>query len=76
MTVRSENGEPAPRASDVPRYLSRAEVATYIGLKSVHSLSGNGELPEPDVMVGSRRGWSSATIDAWRAQRPGRGRWR
>lgn len=72
------NGEPAPTPSDhpdIPRYLSRAQIARYLGLKSVHSLANNGDLPEPDVLVGTRRGWSPATIDAWRASRPGSGRW-
>jgi predicted DNA-binding transcriptional regulator AlpA len=57
------------------RYLSRAEVARYIGLKNAHSLSNNRALPEPDVMVGNRRGWSHETIDSWNAARPGSGRW-
>ena len=72
------NGEPAPPLASrdgIPRYLTRADVARYLGLKSVHSLSNNTALPEPDVMVGSRRGWSTETIDAWRAARPGPGQW-
>lgn len=58
----------------IPRYLSRAEVARRIGLKSVRSLSGM-ELPAHDVEVGEHKGWRSETIDAWQVTRPGRGRW-
>ena len=58
----------------VRKYLSRAEVADRIGLKSVRSLSGM-ILPEPDVEVGIHKGWKPETIDAWQAERPGRGWW-
>lgn len=58
----------------VPIFLSRAEVARRIGLKSVRSLSGM-ELPDHDVLVGEHKGWRTETIDAWQATRPGRGRW-
>jgi len=58
----------------VPRYMGRVEVAEYIGLKSVRSLSGM-TLPPHDVEVGVHKGWLPETIDAWNAARPGRGRW-
>lgn len=45
------------------RYLSRAEVAARIGVRP-DSLSRLA-LPEPDVIIGSVRGWSAKTIDAW-----------
>lgn len=53
------------------RYLSMAEVAERIGVKPP-TLSRY-RLPEPDAVIGSRRGWLPDTIDAWNANRPGRG---
>ena len=32
-------------------------------------------LPEPDAMIGDRRGWLESTIDLWNESRPGRGNW-
>lgn len=58
----------------IPHYLSRADVARRIGLKSVRSLSGM-DLPPHDAEIGEHPGWRSETIDAWQATRPGRGRW-
>ena len=52
-------------------YLSRAEFAEHIGVKP-DTLSRY-KLPEPDAMIGSTRGWTAETIDAWNAARPGRG---
>ncbi|UYL88149.1 helix-turn-helix DNA binding domain protein [Gordonia phage Evaa] len=56
------------------KYLSRADFARYVGLKSVRSLSKY-TLPEPDVEVGPHKGWTTETADAWMEARPGRGRW-
>lgn len=53
------------------RYLSRAEFAERVGVKP-DSL-GRYKLPEPDAMIGSVRGWTEETADAWNAARPGRG---
>ncbi len=59
----------------IATYLGRVEVAAYIGLKSVRSLSGM-TLPPHDAEIGStHKGWTPETIDAWQASRPGRGRW-
>lgn len=55
-------------------YLGRSEVATYLGLKGLRSLT-NVALPPPDAQIGDRKGWLPETIDAWNAARPGRGRW-
>lgn len=55
------------------RYLSTSEVADRIGVK-VGTLSRY-NLPDPDAYIGTTRGWTAATIDAWHAARPGRGRW-
>jgi len=61
-------------AREVPTYLGRVEVAERIGLKSVRSMSGM-TLPPHDVEIGVHKGWTPDTIDAWQANRPGRGRW-
>lgn len=55
-------------------YLSRTEVAHYLGLAGLPSLTGV-TLPPPDAQIGDRKGWLPETIDAWNAKRPGRGRW-
>jgi hypothetical protein len=58
----------------IARYLSRSEVAEYLGLAGVKSLS-RVELPPHDAEIGIYKGWLPATIDRWNATRPGRGRW-
>lgn len=58
--------------SRVRRYLSRSQVAARLGMKSAQSLSGI-DLPLPDVLVGTHRGWLPETIDSWNAERPGKG---
>lgn len=55
-------------------YLGRTEVAHYLGLAGLASLTGV-ELPPPDATIGDRKGWLPATIDKWKKSRPGRGRW-
>lgn len=52
-------------------YLSRAEFAERIGVLT--GTLSRYKLPEPDAMIGSTRGWTVETIDAWNAARPGRG---
>lgn len=58
----------------VLRFLSRTEVAHYLGMKSLGSLTAV-ELPPHDAEIGDRKGWLPGTIDVWNAARPGRGRW-
>ena len=58
----------------VQKYLSRQDVAKRLDMKSVRSLSGI-DLPPHDVEVGRHKGWLPETIDAWHAERPGRGWW-
>lgn len=53
------------------RYLSRAEFAERIGVLT--GTLSRYKLPEPDAMIGSTRGWTAETIDAWNAARPGKG---
>ncbi|MEV8338549.1 XRE family transcriptional regulator [Leucobacter sp. NPDC077196] len=52
-------------------YLSTTEIAERLGITrgALSSLT----LPKPDVTVGTVRGWSEKTIDAWNEQRPGSG---
>lgn len=53
------------------RYLSRAEFAERIGVLT--GTLSRYKLPEPDAMIGSARGWTAETVDAWNASRPRRG---
>jgi len=73
-----DDAAPVPVAhkdsSEPVHYLGRTEVAYYLGLAGLPSLTGV-ELPPPDVMIGDRKGWSPKTIDEWNAKRPGKGRW-
>lgn len=55
----------------VARYLSRGEVAARLGV-APGTLSRY-RLPAPDAVIGDTRGWLPETVDAWHAQRPGRG---
>ncbi|AHB31721.1 helix-turn-helix DNA-binding protein [Mycobacterium phage Bernardo] len=75
MTARDTSAAtPEDTSGDVDVYLSRSEVAEFIGVKSIHSLSGM-NMPEPDIIVGNHKGWKKSTIEAWHASRPGRGNW-
>lgn len=60
-------------AGPVLQFLGRTEVAHYLGMKSIRSLAGV-DLPPHDVEIGDRKGWMPATIDRWKASRPGKGR--
>ena len=53
------------------RYLSLTEVAERLNITK--GALARYKLPEPDVYVGSTRGWSEQTIDEWNAARPGQG---
>ncbi|WOC11267.1 helix-turn-helix transcriptional regulator [Gordonia sp. MP11Mi] len=52
-------------------YLSASEVAERIGV--VRSAISRYKMPPPDALIGATRGWLPETIDAWNADRPGRG---
>jgi predicted DNA-binding transcriptional regulator AlpA len=58
------------------QYLGPAQVAARYGLapETIRSYAAQGKMPEPDVRIGPTAGWSEETIDAWWANRPGRGR--
>ncbi len=61
------------------RYLGLAALAERAGLAkgTVSAYLSRGYLPEPDAVIveGRReaRGWLPETVDAWLANRPGRG---
>jgi hypothetical protein len=63
-----------PQQRPVLKFLGRTEVAHYLGMRSINSLSGV-TLPPHDAEIGDRKGWFPTTIDVWAAKRPGRGRW-
>ncbi|GAA1353329.1 XRE family transcriptional regulator [Falsarthrobacter nasiphocae] len=50
------------------QYWSRTDVATYLGV--LPSSLGRYKLPEPDVLVGTARGWLPERIRAWDQTRP------
>lgn len=53
-------------------YVSTGDVTKKLGI--TQGAMGHYKLPEPDVIVGNRyKGWTEETIDAWIANRPGRG---
>lgn len=52
-------------------YLGFTGFAERVGMKP--GALGNYTLPEPDVYIGSIRGWRPETVDAWNAARPGHG---
>ncbi|NDL58625.1 MerR family transcriptional regulator [Phytoactinopolyspora mesophila] len=58
------------------RALSMAEVARALEMETgtIRTYRKRGVLPDPDVMIGDVPGWMPETIDAWNANRPGRGR--
>lgn len=66
--------DPPPRIRPILVFLGRTEVAHYLGMRSIRSLSGV-VLPAHDAEIGDRKGWFPTTIDVWAAKRPGRGRW-
>lgn len=53
------------------RFLSVGEVARRLGIENASQRGLN--LPEPDALIGSTRGWLPETIDAWAAAHPDRG---
>jgi hypothetical protein len=55
------------------RYLNLTEFAARIDIE--RDTLSKYKLPDPDAIVGDRRGWLPATIDKWNAERPGRGNW-
>lgn len=67
--------QPEPvRERPILKFLGRADVARYLGMRSDNSLA-KVQLPPHDAEIGDRRGWFPTTIDLWNSRRPGRGRW-
>ena len=60
-------------------YLGLADLAARAGISknTADSYRSGGYLPEPDALITSNgrvvRGWLPETVDAWLANRPGRG---
>lgn len=54
-------------------YLNLTEFADHLGI--ARDTLAKYRLPEPDAMIGDRRGWMVSTIETWNEQRPGRGNW-
>lgn len=54
--------------TDPIRYLSRTEFAERIGVKP--ATLGRYNLPAPDAMIGTVRGWKPETVDSWHQARP------
>jgi predicted DNA-binding transcriptional regulator AlpA len=76
MSIEAVEQEPVSQTGverPVLRFLGRTEVAHYLGMRSIRSLAGV-ELPPHDAEIGDRKGWFPASIDAWQARRPGKGR--
>jgi predicted DNA-binding transcriptional regulator AlpA len=55
------------------RYLNLTEFADRIGI--ARDTLAKYRLPDPDALIGDRRGWLESTIDLWNESRPGRGNW-
>ncbi|MGI8537077.1 MAG: helix-turn-helix transcriptional regulator [Mycobacteriales bacterium] len=57
------------------RFLSYADIAALTGLQvaTLRKYAMQGHLPPPDARIGRAPGWTAATIEHWRATRPGRG---
>ena len=55
------------------KFLGRKEVAAYLGVKT-DSINGY-DLPDPDAMIGTHKGWLPQTIETFKSSRPGRGNW-
>ena len=60
----------------MPKYLSTADVAELCGLETsaIRTYLTRGTMADPDIRVGQVPGWLPETIEAWRANRPGRGK--
>ncbi len=51
------------------RFMSRGEIAQYLGVSLTTVKKGYATFPEPDVQVGRNKGWSKNTIDTWLVSR-------
>jgi hypothetical protein len=67
MTTTPQAG---PVSAGPVRYLSRKQVAEYLGVQP--DTLGRYRLPGPDAWIGDVRGWLPETIVRWNAARAGR----
>jgi hypothetical protein len=51
------------------RYMSRQEIADYLGV-SLSTVKQAKDIPPPDVIVGRNQGWAKDTITKWWNSRP------
>ena len=59
-------------AKEIAEYL-RERYGTSVTAATIRSEVRNGKLPVPDVRIGDRLGWTTASIDEWFLSRPGQG---
>jgi predicted DNA-binding transcriptional regulator AlpA len=66
-----------PMVIDGEEYVDRAELATYLDVEpdTISSWTSRGTMPQPARYVGRSPLWLLSEIDAWNAERPGKG-WR
>jgi predicted DNA-binding transcriptional regulator AlpA len=59
------------RKPKIPQILDIPAVAERIGVSRqwVDQMRTNGELPDPDIVLGQSPGWLVATIDEWDSKR-------
>ena len=60
-----------------PGWLTVAEVAERLGIEEStwRAYVARGQAPAAESKIGPLPVWRTETIDAWLAERPGRGRW-
>ena len=72
---RRQIGREVPHPPTVTTYLDMRAAADRLGIDyaTVRRYRAVDSFPPPDVQVGQSPGWTADTLDAWQAQRPGRG---
>ncbi len=61
--------------ADLDDLLDTSDVAELVGVKvpTIRTYLHRGDMPKPDRVIGRSPVWRRETIDAWLAERPGRG---
>lgn len=61
--------------TDPPTPLNNEAAAAYLGIarSTWTTYRSDGRTPDPDGWLGNSPWWYAATLDAWKATRPGRG---
>lgn len=57
-------GEPARQGETVIRFMSRGEIADYLGV-TLATVKQYKTFPPPDAMIGRNQGWTKETVDEW-----------